>query len=63
MNKSLRRNMYRVFCLFSLLVGIYLVIDLLVSGTPDIKMIIVFVFLTAMILWVAAEWKLTNSLG
>ena len=60
MNKSLRRNMYRVFCLFSLLVGIYLVIDLLVSGTPDIKMIIVFVFLTAMILWVAAEWKLTN---
>lgn len=52
--------MYRIFCIFSLMIGIYLVIDLIVSGTPDIKMIIVFIFLIAMILWAAAEWKLTN---
>lgn len=62
MDKSVRKILYRFFCAVSLIIGIYIVIDLCISGTLDLRMIIVFIFLLVAILWATADWRLTNAL-
>ena len=62
MNKKIRRILYRVFCMLSAVIGIYLIVDLIVSGTLDIKMIVVFVLLMILIMWSVADWKWSNAL-
>ena len=62
MNKSVRKILYRLFCAVSLIIGVYIVIDLCISGTLDLRMIIVFIFLLVAILWATIDWRLTNTL-
>ncbi len=62
MDRNIRKVLYRVFCTLSLLIGIYLIVDLKVSGTLDVKMIIVFCLLIILIFWGIADWKLDNDL-
>lgn len=62
MNQKNRKNLYRIFCAVLLVIGIYLVAELTVSGTLDFKLIVIFIFLLIVILWAAADWKLTNEL-
>lgn len=62
MNQSIRKNLYRIFCVISLVIGIYIVSDLLISGSMDLRMIIVFIFLVIVIIWATVNWKLTSEI-
>ena len=62
MNKGKRKILYRVFCFLSLAIAVYLVIDLKVSRTLDLKMIIVFILFLVVIIWGTIDWKLNNDI-
>lgn len=62
MKQSLRKIPYRVFCIVSLIVGIYLIIDLLVSRTLNVKMIVVFIFLMILVFCGMAERKFSEDI-
>lgn len=61
-NRPNRKIIYRIFCIVSLVIGIYLIVDLKVSGTLNIKMIIVFILLLILIIWSTVDWNLTSDL-
>lgn len=61
MHRKKRRILYQVFCILSALIGIYLIVDLKISGTLDVKMIVVFFLLIILMLWGSADWKLNND--
>ena len=62
MNKGKRKILYRVFCFLSLAIAVYLVIDLKVSRTLDLKMIIVLILFLVVIIWGTIDWKLNNNI-
>lgn len=62
MSKSWLRILYRAFCFISLIIAVYLVVDLKVSHTLDLKMIAVFLLLLSVILWGIIEWKLNDDI-
>lgn len=62
MNKAIKKILYRLFCFLSLAIAVYLVIDLKISGTLDMKMIIVFILFLAVILWGTVDWKMSNDI-
>lgn len=62
MNHSLRKILYRVFCIVSLIIGIYLIVDLLVSQTLNVKMIVVFIFLMIIVFCGIAEQKFSEDI-
>ncbi len=45
-----------------MLIGLYLVTDLMFSGTLNIKMIIVFILVMTGIIWGAIDWKISSDL-
>lgn len=62
MDRSLRKMPYRVFCVVSLIVGIYIIVDLLVSRTLNVKMIVVFIFLIILVFCGMAERKFSEDI-
>lgn len=62
MDRSLRKIPYRVFCVVSLIIGIYIIVDLLVSRTLNMRMIIVFIFLIVLVFCGMAERKLSEDI-
>lgn len=62
MNKGKKKILYRVFCFLSLAIAVYLVIDLKVSRTLDLKMIIVFILFLVVIIWGTIDWKINNDI-
>lgn len=62
MNKGLKKILYRLFCFLSLAIAVYLVIDLKVSRTLDLKMIIVFILFLVVIIWGTIDWKMSNDI-
>lgn len=61
MNRLRRKVLYRFFCTISLIIGVYLVLDLMISGTLNMKMIIVFILMLVIIIWGTADRKLSES--
>lgn len=61
MSKTLKKLLYRLFCFLSLIISVYLFVDLKVSSTIDIKMIVVFILFLVVILWALIGWKLSND--
>lgn len=61
MNKTMNKVLYRVFCFLSMAIAVYLVIDLKVSRTLDLKMIIVFILFLIVIIWGTIDWKMSND--
>ncbi|MCI9442658.1 MAG: GHKL domain-containing protein [Ruminococcus sp.] len=62
MGKVSNKLLYRGLCTISLAIGLYLVIDLMLSGTLNVKMIIVFILVMTGIIWGAADWKVSSDL-
>lgn len=62
MGKVSNKLLYRILCTISLVIGLYLVIDLMLSGTLNVKMIIVFILVMTGIIWGAADWKVSSDL-
>lgn len=62
MNKSVRKMIYRLSCIISVVIGLYLIADLIVSGTLNIKMIVVFVLTLLVFICGAADHKIGNEL-
>lgn len=62
MNKSIKKVLYRGFCFLSMIIAVYLAIDLKVSRTLDIKMIIVFILFLIVIIWGTIDWKMNNDI-
>lgn len=62
MDRKIRKILYWLFYILLSLIGIYLIVDLKVSGTLDVKMIIVFCILVVLILWGVVERKRNNDL-
>lgn len=62
MEKSRIKLLYRILCTISLVIGLYLVTDLMFSGTLNVKMIIVFILVMTGIIWGAADWKMSSDL-
>lgn len=60
-SRMFQKRLYRVFCAVSLMIGIYLVLDLLISRTLDVKMIIVFILLLIVIFWSVADKRLSEA--
>lgn len=56
MNNFARRCIYRVFCLLSLIVLIYLAIDFKVSGRLDIKMVLLCLMFFIVLFWGIIDW-------
>lgn len=51
MNKPDRNFWHRFFCAVSLAIGLYLIIDLMVSKTLNVQVILIFILLVAGLLW------------
>lgn len=62
MNSVQRKVLYRLFCVLSLGIAVYLVMDLKISGTLNMKMIVVFILLLAVIIWGTVDWKLNSDI-
>ena len=62
MGKNRSKLLYRTLCTISLVIGLYLVTDLMFSGTLNVKMIIVFILVMTGIIWGAVDWKLSSDL-
>lgn len=62
MGKVSNKLLYRILCTISLAIGLYLVIDLMLSGTLNVRMIIVFVLVVTGIIWGVADWKVSSDL-
>ncbi len=61
MEKKTRKFLYRIFCTVSLLITIYLVIDLNISGTLNLKVILVFILFLTAIIWGTINQKLNEE--
>ena len=57
-----KKFLYRAFCVVALLVAVYLIIDLQISGTLNEKMMIVFLLLVMVSLWGIIDWKTRNDI-
>lgn len=62
MHKLSRRLIYRILCGISLILGLYLIIDLLLSKTLDIRLLIVFILLISTIIWGVLDWKRSSDM-
>ena len=62
MGKNRSKLLYRTLCTISLVIGLYMVTDLMFSGTLNVKMIIVFILVMTGIIWGAVDWKLSSDL-
>lgn len=62
MSRTLKKLLYRLFCFLSLTIAVYLFVDLKVSSTLDIKMIIVFILFLVVMIWAALGWKVSNNI-
>lgn len=62
MERISNKLLYRILCTISLLIGLYLVIDLMFSGTLNVKMIIVFMLVMTGIIWGVVDWKVSSDL-
>lgn len=62
MIKSWKRILYRVFCFLSLVIAVYLIVDLRISRTLDLKIITIFLLLLTAVIWGTVEWKLNNDI-
>lgn len=62
MVKVSNKLLYRILCTISLAIGLYLVADLMLSGTLNVKMIIVFILVVTGIIWGVADWKISSDL-
>lgn len=62
MNKTLRKMIYRMSCILSVMIGVYLIADLIVSGTLNFNMIVVFVFTLLIFICGAVAHKMGNDL-
>lgn len=51
-----RKFLYRIFCILALIVSVYLIVDLTLSGTLDMKVIILFGILLAVIAFGFIDW-------
>lgn len=61
MDRKKRRILYQIFCGLSVLIGIYLIVDLKISGTLEVKMLPVFFLLIVFMFWGSIDWKLNND--
>ena len=61
MEKSTRRRLYRIFCSVSLVIAIYLMMDLIISGTLNLKVILVFILFLTAIIWGTINQKLNEE--
>lgn len=57
MGKIRRKFLYRIFCIISLVIAVYLIVELKISGTLDLRMTVVFVLLFAVIIWGIINWS------
>lgn len=62
MSRTLKKLLYRLFCFLSLTIAVYLFVDLKVSSSLDIKMIIVFILFLVVMIWAALGWKVSNNI-
>lgn len=62
MNKSVRKVIYRLSCVISVIIGFYLVADFIVSGTLNINMIVVFVLTLLVFICGVVDHKIGNEL-
>ena len=51
-----RKFLYRIFCIVALILSVYLIVDLALSGTLDMKVIILFGILIAVIAFGFIDW-------
>ena len=51
-----RKFLYRIFCILALIVSVYLIVDLAWSKTLDIKVMILFGILLAVIAFGFVDW-------
>ena len=56
-----RKLFYRVFCVMALIIAVYLIVDLYLSHTLDIKVIILFGILLAVIFFGWWDWLANYS--
>ena len=61
MGKRTRRHLYRMFCMVSLVIAVYLVADLIISGTLNLKVILVFILFLTAIIWGTINQKLNEE--
>lgn len=52
-----RKFLYRIFCLFAMLVSVYLIIDFQVSGTFDYRVFTMFLLLVVVVIWGLIDWR------
>lgn len=52
-----RKFLYRIFCLMSLVVSVYLIVDFLISGTFDYRVLIMFVLMVIVVVWGIVDWR------
>ena len=57
-----RKLFYRVFCVMALIIAVYLIVDLYLSHTLDIKVIILFGILLAVIFFGWWDWLANYSI-
>lgn len=61
MEKKTRIFLYRIFCIVSLLIAIYLVFNLVVSGTLNLKVIIILLLLLMAVIWGIVNQKINED--
>lgn len=61
MEKKTRIFLYRIFCTVSLLIAIYLVFNLVVSGTLNLKVIIILLLLLMAVIWGIINQKINED--
>ena len=61
MGKRTRRHLYRMFCMVSLVIAVYLVADLIISGTLNLKVILGFILFLTAIIWGTINQKLNEE--
>lgn len=57
MGKIRRKFLYRIFCMISLAVAVYLIVELKISQTLDMRMTVVFILLFVVIIWGIVNWS------
>lgn len=57
-----RKFFYRIFCVLSLIVSVYLIADLYLSHTLDVKVIVLFAILLAVILFGFWDWMINYAI-
>lgn len=52
-----RKFLYRIFCVIALLVSVYLVVDFMVSGTFELRVLIMFLLMFVVSVWGIVDWR------